>query len=84
MRIGIDIMGGDFAPEATVSGAFLARKEIPDDIEFLLFGEKESIIRKCSDNGFDLNGIVIIDTSDDITMSGHPYKSFFSNQVYAT
>lgn len=80
MRIGIDIMGGDFAPESTVSGAFLARKEIPDDIEFLLFGDKESIIRKCSDNGFDLNGIVIIDTSDDIRMSDHPYKSFFSKK----
>lgn len=80
MRIGIDIMGGDFGPETTVSGTFLARKEMPEDIEFILFGNKASIIRNCSDNGFDLNGIEIIDSSDDIQMSDHPYKSFFSRK----
>ena len=29
MRIGIDIMGGDFAPKKTVHGAILALKEFP-------------------------------------------------------
>lgn len=80
MRIGIDIMGGDFAPEATISGTFLARKEIPDDTELVLFGEKESIIRKCSDNGFDLNRVVVIDSTENISMSDHPYKSFFAKK----
>ncbi len=80
MRIGIDIMGGDFAPEATVSGSFLARKEIPEDVQFVLLGDKESIIRECSDNGFDLNGMEIIHTSDQISMSDHPYKSFVSKK----
>lgn len=80
MRIGIDIMGGDYSPEATVSGTFLARKEIPDDTEFVLFGEKESIIRSCSDNGFGLNGMEIINTIENISMKDHPYKTFFSKR----
>ena len=36
MRIGVDIMGGDYAPDATLLGAALARKELPDDIELVL------------------------------------------------
>ena len=28
IRIGIDIMGGDFAPQATTEGAILAQKEL--------------------------------------------------------
>ena len=31
MNIGLDIMGGDFAPEAIVLGAIEARKEIPSE-----------------------------------------------------
>ncbi len=29
MKIGIDILGGDFAPEATVLGSILAVKSLP-------------------------------------------------------
>ena len=38
MRIGIDIMGGDFAPKKTVHGTILALEELPSDIEIVLFG----------------------------------------------
>ena len=31
IKIGIDISGGDFAPEATVLGSILAQKELPHD-----------------------------------------------------
>ena len=79
MRIGIDIMGGDFAPEATVSGAILARREIPDSIEFVLFGNKESIIR-ASDNGFNFSGMEIVETTETVSMNDHPYKAFFSKK----
>jgi len=79
MRIGIDIMGGDFAPDSTVSGAILAQKEIPQDVKLVLFGDKESIIRG-TDNGFDFSGMDIVETSEVITMNDHPYKAFFSKK----
>ena len=36
MRIGIDIMGGDFAPKKTVHGAVLAFEELPKDVESII------------------------------------------------
>ena len=44
MRIGIDIMGGDFAPKKTVHGAILAPKELPTDTQIVLFGRKSEIL----------------------------------------
>ena len=41
MRIGIDIMGGDYAPEKIVQGVLLAKEEIKDKTELVLFGDKK-------------------------------------------
>ncbi|MCF8379259.1 MAG: phosphate acyltransferase [Bacteroidales bacterium] len=79
MRIGIDIMGGDFAPDSTVSGVNLVLKEIPETVKLVLFGDKESIIRG-SDSGFDFSGVDIVETTEVITMNDHPYKAFFSKK----
>jgi glycerol-3-phosphate acyltransferase PlsX len=43
MKIGIDILGGDFAPDANMSGAVLARKELPTEATLVLLGDKEQI-----------------------------------------
>jgi glycerol-3-phosphate acyltransferase PlsX len=80
MRIGIDIMGGDFAPESTVSGCLLALNELPAEVELVLFGHKESIIKIVEDNGFDVSKLNIVETSDDIEMKDHPYKAFLSKK----
>ena len=76
MRIGIDIMGGDFAPQTTVLGSFLARDQIPEDVELVLIGDRESIIQISKDNGFNVNMVSIIHTTESIVMSDHPYKAF--------
>jgi phosphate acyltransferase len=76
MRIGVDIMGGDFAPQTTVQGSFLARDQIPDDIELVLIGDRESIIQIAEDNGFDVNKVSIVHSSESILMNDHPYKAF--------
>ncbi len=44
MRIGIDIMGSDFAPEVPIQGVLLAKKEIDPSIEIVLLGQKDAII----------------------------------------
>ena len=43
MRIGVDIMGGDYAPEAVLLGSVLARKELTDEVEVVLFGDNDLI-----------------------------------------
>ena len=40
MKIGLDAMGGDFAPRECVRGALLASKELGSDDELILFGDE--------------------------------------------
>jgi phosphate acyltransferase len=78
MRIGIDIMGGDYAPLATVKGTFLALEEVDSDIELVLFGNSESIIRIAGENNFDIKrkNIEIVHCTETIDMDEQPYKAF--------
>ncbi|MCL1949402.1 MAG: phosphate acyltransferase PlsX [Turicibacter sp.] len=43
IKIGLDAMGGDFAPETAVQGALLALEEF-SDIEIYLYGQEEKIL----------------------------------------
>lgn len=76
MKIGVDIMGGDFAPEATVLGAIDARKALPEDVELVLFGDQDKIIEILNRESFDANKFKIIHTSEFIEMGDHPAKAF--------
>ena len=44
IKIGLDAMGGDFAPEQTVLGAYQAVKKF-DDIEVYLYGIESEILK---------------------------------------
>ena len=43
MNIGVDAMGGDFAPQAIVEGAVLAANELPEGVTIVLIGQTEAI-----------------------------------------
>ena len=43
-KIGIDAMGGDYAPQAVVSGAIKASGLIGRDSKIVLFGDKVRIL----------------------------------------
>jgi len=76
MKIGIDIMGGDFAPDATVSGAVLAYNELPKDVRLVLIGDKEQILACLANEGADENNFDIVHASEVIGMGEHPTKAF--------
>jgi phosphate acyltransferase len=76
MRIGIDIMGGDYAPELILRGCFHAYDQIPEGAELVLFGEKDAIIRIAEAEGFDLNKVSVIYCDEQILMDDHPIKAF--------
>ena len=40
MKIGLDTMGGDFAPQKTIHGAILASKELQNNVKIVLFVKK--------------------------------------------
>lgn len=70
MRIAVDAMGGDNAPQAIVEGIMLAQKDYPS-IEFQLYG-KESEIRKYVTNE---TNIKIIHTDEKINSDDEPVKA---------
>jgi glycerol-3-phosphate acyltransferase PlsX len=76
MRIGIDIMGGDFAPLETTLGAIQARRELEPDFTLVLIGdetETRSIILKYGGNESDFE---FVNTTQVIGMAEHPTKTF--------
>jgi len=78
MRIGIDIMGGDYAPQKTVHGAILALDELPNNTEIVLFGKESEILSELKRQNTSKDKVQIIDCPDTITMGDHPTKSFRS------
>jgi glycerol-3-phosphate acyltransferase PlsX len=78
MRIGIDIMGGDYAPQKTVHGAILAFNELPSDTEIVLFGKKNEILSELQYHSFLPNNFKIVDCEDVISMGASPTKAFKS------
>lgn len=76
MRIGLDVMGGDFAPEATISGAILAQKEIPESDRIVLIGDENAIKEELTKQGTDPALFDIVHTSEVIGMGESPTKAF--------
>lgn len=76
MKIGIDILGGDYAPEATILGSILAHKELAGKVTIVLIGDKNSIESICSREGFDVNEFEIVHTEVNIGMEEFPAKAF--------
>jgi glycerol-3-phosphate acyltransferase PlsX len=76
VKIGIDIYGGDFAPEATVLGSIQAFAELNEGESLVLIGNKNDIETICLREGFDPKKFEIIHTDEYISMSDHPAKAF--------
>ncbi len=75
MKIGIDILGGDFAPDANIGGALLARKELPEGVRMVLIGDKEQIISKLNDLKEPIDQYDIVHAPNVITMHDHPTRA---------
>ena len=76
IRIGIDIMGGDFAPKATTEGAILAQKELNNNVDLVLIGDEKAILSILKEKGVDSTLFSIVNAPDVIEMGDHPTKAF--------
>ena len=76
MKVALDIMGGDFAPEATLQGALLARKELDPTDELVLIGDQDIIHSFLKRENADASGFRVIHTTEVIEMGDQPIKSF--------
>ena len=76
VRIGIDIQGGDFAPEATTLGSILAFKELASDAKLVLIGNENEILSILKRENFDPANFEIVHAEETIGMGEHPAKTF--------
>ena len=76
MKIGIDIMGGDYAPDATIKGACAALAKIGLDSELVLIGQEDIMQSGLRDNGADPADFTLVHAEDVIEMGEHPTKVF--------
>jgi glycerol-3-phosphate acyltransferase PlsX len=72
MKIGLDVMGGDFAPGATVAGAILALKDLPPADRIVLIGLQDIILEELSKHGVDPSLFDIVHATEVIGMGEHP------------
>ncbi len=76
MNIGFDVMGGDFAPDATIAGAVLATKELPDTDRIVLIGDRQLIVDKLEALSVSADQFDIVHAREFIEMGESPTKAF--------
>ncbi len=76
MKIGLDIMGGDFAPDAIVEGAVDSLIHLSGDDKLVLIGDQNAIISKLKDLSVDPSRFEIVHTTQVIEMGDTPSKAY--------
>jgi glycerol-3-phosphate acyltransferase PlsX len=76
MRIGLDVMGGDFAPDSIIEGAVDSLNHLSGNEKVVLIGDEGAIYRKLSEMQIEPSLFEIVHTSQVIEMADHPAKAF--------
>lgn len=80
MKIGLDIMGGDFAPQATVIGAIAANKSFQAGQKLVLIGDKNIALEIINEQGANPDDFEFVHTTEVIGMGEHPTKAITQKQ----
>lgn len=80
LKIGIDAMGGDFAPDVAVEGAVMALDKIGPDSRIVLFGDQKRILELLAKHHCPADKMDIVATTEVIEMGDHPAKAFISKK----
>jgi glycerol-3-phosphate acyltransferase PlsX len=75
MKIGLDIMGGDYAPKAAVLGAIEAYKVLSAQQKLVLIGDRDIAVSILQENNFSADHFEFVHTSEVIGMGEHPTKA---------
>ncbi len=76
MKIGLDIMGGDFAPEQIVLGAIESLEFLDENERLVLIGDKDQIMNILSRENIDPAKFDLVGTTQVIDMHDNPAKAF--------
>ena len=75
MKIAVDAMGGDLAPQAIVEGVIQAASELPSEARIVLIGRETAIWDIFNQNNFTPTNIDVVHAEDVIEMGEHPTKA---------
>lgn len=75
MKIGLDFMGGDYAPKAAVLGAIAAQQVLSPDQQIVLFGDKEQALSILAEQQVDPACFEFVHCTEVISMGEHPTKA---------
>lgn len=76
MRIGLDVMGGDYAPQVTIEGAILASKELLSHVKLVLIGDVGAINDFFAKENITNHHFDIVPSASIIGMGEHPTKAY--------
>ncbi|GEP90179.1 phosphate:acyl-[acyl carrier protein] acyltransferase [Chitinophaga terrae (ex Kim and Jung 2007)] len=75
MRIGLDMMGGDFAPTEAVKGVKLFLDTVASDVHLVLIGDEAQLTPLLSVAQLDQSRYSVVHSSQVIGMNEHPTKA---------
>ena len=75
MKIGLDVMGGDFAPDATIEGAILAREVLDKSDSIVLIGQADVIKKYLEKIDVPIDTFEIVNAEEIIGMAEKPLKA---------
>jgi len=76
MKIGLDVMGGDFAPDVTIEGAIMALEKIPASDSIVLFGPEDIISQKLAEKNGAASEFIVVHSPEIIGMGDKPIKAY--------
>ncbi|MCZ2355280.1 MAG: phosphate acyltransferase PlsX [Bacteroidia bacterium] len=76
MRIGLDVMGGDYYPHAPIAGVIQALDALKSEEKVILFGQQAVIETELAKYSISASKIEILHCEDVIEMDEHPAKAF--------
>ena len=80
MTIGIDMMGGDFAPLEAVKGLALYLSAATKSVNLILVGDSSQINQLLTEQKIDATNIKVVHAEEVIDMHEHPTKAFREKQ----
>ncbi|MGI9551559.1 MAG: phosphate acyltransferase PlsX, partial [Aurantibacter sp.] len=75
MKIALDVVGGDYAPDSTIEGVKLALPELPQDVSIVLIGPEALIHSRLEEFDIDPARVEITPAEEIIEMGEHPTKA---------
>lgn len=75
MKIGLDVLGGDYAPNSTISGAIEAQKVLKDDQRLVLIGDQQDTLERLKQAGANPDNFDYVHAPEAISMHEHPTKA---------